>query len=79
MYKRQTLEDMEELIRKAKDHGIRIIMDLVLNHTSDEHRWFLEAKKSKDNPYHDYYVWRDGTEDTPPNEMRASFGGSAWE
>ncbi len=74
-----TLEDMEELIRKAKDHGIRIIMDLVLNHTSDEHRWFLEAKKSKDNPYHDYYVWRDGTEDTPPNEMRASFGGSAWE
>ena len=53
-----TLADMESLIDKAKDHGIRIIMDLVLNHTSDEHRWFLEAKKSKDNPYHDYYVWK---------------------
>ena len=48
-----TLDDMEELIQKAKECGIRIIMDLVLNHTSDEHRWFREARKSKDNPYHD--------------------------
>jgi glucan 1,6-alpha-glucosidase len=54
-------------------------MDLVLNHSSDEHPWFLEAKKSKDNPYHDYYVWRDGAKDLPPNDMRACFGGSAWE
>ena len=74
-----TLADMEELIRKAKDHGIRIIMDLVLNHTSDEHPWFLEAKKSKDNPYHDYYVWEDGVEGELPNEMKAGFGGPAWE
>ncbi|HIY64470.1 MAG TPA: alpha-glucosidase [Candidatus Mediterraneibacter stercoripullorum] len=74
-----TLDDMEELIAKAKEKNIRIIMDLVLNHTSDEHRWFLEAKKSKDNPYHDYYVWRDGVEGEYPNDMRASFGGSAWE
>ena len=74
-----SLEDMEELIAKAKEKNIRIIMDLVLNHTSDEHRWFLEAKKSKDNPYHDYYVWRDGEEGVYPNDMKATFGGPAWE
>lgn len=74
-----TLEDMERLIREAKERGIRIIMDLVLNHTSDEHRWFREAKKGKDNPYHDYYVWRDGEEGVLPNDMKASFGGPAWE
>lgn len=54
-------------------------MDLVLNHSSDEHRWFQEAKKSKDNPYHDYYVWRDGKEGVYPNDMRSVFGGPAWE
>lgn len=74
-----SLDDMERLIAEAKKRNIRIIMDLVLNHSSDEHRWFLEAKKSRENPYHDYYVWRDGEEGTPPNDMRASFGGSAWE
>ena len=74
-----SLYDMEELIAKAKEKNIRIIMDLVLNHTSDEHRWFLEAKKGKDNPYHDYYVWKDGVEGTYPNEMKATFGGPAWE
>lgn len=74
-----SLDDMERLISEAKKRNIRIIMDLVLNHSSDEHRWFIEAKKSKDNPYHDYYVWRDGEEGTPPNDMRACFGGSAWE
>ena len=74
-----SLDDMEELIAKAKEKNIRIIMDLVLNHTSDEHRWFLEAKKGKDNPYHDYYVWRDGVEGTYPNDMKATFGGPAWE
>ena len=55
-----TLADMDELIAEAARRHIRIIMDLVLNHTSDEHPWFVEAKKGKDNPYHDYYVWRDG-------------------
>ena len=55
-----SLDDMEELINEAKKHNIRIMMDLVLNHSSNEHRWFKEAKKSKDNPYHDYYIWRDG-------------------
>lgn len=74
-----TLDDMEQLIAEAKKRNIKIIMDLVLNHSSDEHRWFQEAKKSKDNPYHDYYVWRDGEEGVLPNDMKASFGGSAWE
>ncbi len=74
-----SLEDMETLIGEAKKRNIRIIMDLVLNHSSDEHRWFLEAKKSRENPYHDYYVWRDGVEGVLPNDMKACFGGSAWE
>lgn len=74
-----TLSDMDELIRQAKARGIRIIMDLVLNHTSDEHRWFEEAKKGKDNPYHDYYIWRDGEEGTYPNDMTGVFGGPAWD
>lgn len=73
------LDDMEQLIQEASKHHIKIIMDLVLNHSSDEHRWFQEARKSRENPYHDYYVWRDGKEGTPPNNMRACFGGSAWE
>lgn len=74
-----TLNDMEELIREAGKRNIRIIMDLVLNHSSDEHYWFQEAKKSRENPYHDYYIWRDGAEGVLPNNMRAAFGGSAWE
>lgn len=73
------LDDMEELIEEAKKYNIRIIMDLVLNHTSNRHRWFEEAKKSKDNPYHDYYIWRDGKEGAFPNDMKGVFGGSAWE
>jgi len=74
-----TMKDMIELISKAKERGISIIMDLVLNHTSDEHPWFKEAKKSKENPYHDYYVWVDGEEGAVPNQLKACFGGSAWE
>ena len=73
-----TMEDMQELIDKAKERGISIILDLVPNHSSDQHRWFLEAKKSKDNPYHDYYIWRDAEEGQLPNEMKATFGGPAW-
>ena len=73
-----SMEDLERLIAEAKKRGIRIIMDLVLNHSSDEHPWFQEAKKSRSNPYHDYYVWRDGTEAAPPNGMKACFGGPAW-
>ena len=73
-----TMEDMDELICEAKRRGISIIMDLVLNHSSDEHPWFQEALKSRDNPYHDWYVWRDGDGIAPPNDMRATFGGSCW-
>ena len=67
------LKDMEELISVAKTHGIKILMDLVVNHTSNQHKWFLESKKSKNNPYRDYYIWRDETSD-----LRSTFGGSAW-
>lgn len=73
------MKDMDGLISEAKKHGIRIIMDLVLNHTSDEHPWFQEARKSKDNPYHDFYVWRDGTEEEYPNALKSCFSGPAWE
>ena len=73
-----TMEDMRTLIREAKARGIGILMDLVLNHTSDQHRWFQQACQGRDNPYHDYYIWRDGAPGALPNEMRAAFGGPAW-
>lgn len=73
-----TMGDMEELIAEGKKRGISIIFDLVLNHCSDQHIWFQEALKGKDNPYYDYFIWRDGTPDCPPNEMRSVFGGPAW-
>jgi len=73
-----TMADMEALIAEGKKRGIGIIMDLVLNHCSEQHIWFKEALKGKDNPYHDYFIWRDGEPDCPPNTMRATFGGSAW-
>ncbi|NCC44437.1 MAG: alpha-glucosidase [Clostridia bacterium] len=73
------LSDMDELIKEAKKRNIKIIMDLVLNHSSDEHPWFMEAKKSKDNPYHDYYVWRDGEKGVYPNDLKSAFCGPAWE
>lgn len=74
-----TLADMDELIEKAGKKGIKIVMDMVLNHSSDEHPWFQEAKKSRDNPYHDYYVWRDGAEGELPNDLKSAFCGPAWE
>lgn len=75
-----TMEDMDCLIAEAKKRNIRIIMDLVVNHTSDEHAWFVEACKSKDNPYRDYYVWADPSEDGGvPNGLRSAFSGSAWQ
>ena len=73
-----TMQDMETLIREAKDRGISIILDLVPNHSSDQHFWFREALKGRDNPYHDYYIWRDGDGTQVPNEMMATFGGPAW-
>lgn len=75
-----TMEDMEQLIDEASKRNIRIIMDLVVNHTSDEHDWFTASKDSRDNPYRDYYIWREGNPDgTPPSSTTSVFGGSAWE
>ena len=73
-----TMADFEELLGKAHAAGIKIIMDLVVNHTSDQHPWFLEAKKGKDNPYRDYYLWADATENKLPNAWQSFFGGSTW-
>ena len=63
-----TMQDFDELLNQAHARGIRIVMDLVVNHTSDEHPWFIESRKSKDNPFRDYYIWRNGKDEkTPPN------------
>ncbi len=74
-----TMEDFDLLLTEAHQAGIKIIMDLVINHSSDQHEWFIEAKKSKENPYHDYYIWVDGTPEEKPNEWQSIFGGSVWE
>lgn len=74
-----TMEDMDDLLKEAKKRGIGILLDLVVNHSSDEHAWFVEAKKDRENPYRDYYIWRDGEKDKEPNELNSAFGGSAWE
>lgn len=75
-----TMADLEALIRQAKARDIRIIMDLVVNHTSDEHRWFKVSRQSRANPYRDYYIWRDGSAiGGPPNAMKSTFSGSAWQ
>ncbi len=75
-----TLEEMERLIAEAAKRDIKIVMDLVVNHSSDEHPWFVEARKSKENPYRDYYIWRQPNEDgSAPNDFHSYFGGSGWE
>ena len=74
-----TMQDMDRLISEAKKRGIRIIMDLVVNHTSDQHQWFIEARKSKDNPYRDFYIWRDPVAGHEPNDLKSDFSGSAWQ
>jgi glucan 1,6-alpha-glucosidase len=73
-----TIDDMDELIKQADQRNIKIIMDLVVNHTSDEHKWFIESRKNKDNPYRDYYIWRDPINGEAPNSLRSTFSGSAW-
>ena len=74
-----TLEDMDELLAALHNAGIRLIMDLVINHTSDEHPWFIESRSSKTSEYRDYYIWKKGKEDLPPSNWGGCFGGSAWE
>lgn len=80
-----TMDDFDEMLKNAHELGLKIMMDLVVNHTSDEHRWFKESKSSKDNPYRDYYIWRDpkegmkgGEPGAEPNNWGSCFGGSAW-
>ena len=75
-----TMDDFDRVLEKAHRLNIKIMMDLVVNHTSDEHKWFIESKKSKDNPYHDYYMWADPDKNgNPPNRWESCFSGSAWE
>lgn len=75
-----TMKDFDELLAAAHERGMKIVMDLVVNHTSDEHQWFVESRKSKDNAYRDYYIWREGRDaQTPPNNWGSCFGGSAWQ
>ncbi|MEW9667282.1 alpha-glucosidase [Ammoniphilus sp. 3BR4] len=75
-----TMQDFDEMLAEAHNRGIKIMMDLVVNHSSDEHPWFMEARKSKDNPCRDYYIWRPAKEDgSLPNNWGACFGGSVWE
>ena len=74
-----TMEDMDNLLKEANERGIKILMDLVVNHTSDEHKWFIEARKSKDNEYRDYYIWRDAVDGHEPNDLGSTFSGSAWQ
>ena len=74
-----TMDDYEKLLEEAHRREIKVLMDLVVNHTSDEHQWFLESKKSKDNPYRDYYIWKNPVNGKEPNNWGGCFGGSAWE
>jgi alpha-glucosidase len=74
-----TLAEFDELLAEARAHGIRIMMDLVMDYTSSAHPWFVQARSSRSSPYHDWYVWREGTPDRPPNNWPAFFScGSAW-
>lgn len=74
-----TMDEFDALLAEAHQMGIKIIMDLVINHSSDQHEWFIESRQSVDNPYRDYYIWIDGTPDQAPNEWQSIFGGSAWQ
>ena len=73
-----TMKDFDEMLSAAHDRGLKIVMDLVVNHTSDEHPWFVESRKSKDNPYRDYYIWKEGKNGKEPNNWGSCFSGSAW-
>lgn len=74
-----TMEDFDEMLLEMHKRGLKLVMDLVVNHTSDEHPWFVESRKSKDNPYRDYYIWKEGKDGKEPNNWGACFGGSTWE
>ena len=74
-----TMADWDELLSEVHARGMKLVMDLVVNHSSDEHAWFVESRKSKDNPYRDYYIWKPGKDGKEPNNWEANFSGSAWE
>lgn len=74
-----TMEDFDRMLEEIHRRGMKLVMDLVVNHTSDEHAWFVESRKSKDNPYRDYYIWREGKDGKEPNNWGSCFSGSAWE
>ena len=74
-----TMEDFDRLVKEAKARGLRILLDLVPNHSSDEHQWFQQGRLSEESPYRDYYIWRQGKDGQPPNNWVSFFGGSAWE
>ncbi|NFI05722.1 alpha-glucosidase [Clostridium botulinum] len=74
-----TMNDFDELLKSAHEKGIKIMMDLVVNHTSDEHKWFVESRKSENNKYRDYYVWKKGKDGQPPNNWTSCFSGPAWQ
>ena len=74
-----TMEDFDRMLEGIHARGMKLVMDLVVNHTSDEHPWFVESRKSKDNPYRDYYIWREGKDGKEPNNWGSCFSGSAWE
>jgi trehalose-6-phosphate hydrolase len=74
-----TMEDFDRLLAEAHKRGLKIIMDIVINHTSTEHEWFKQARSSKDNPYRDFYIWKDSKNGQAPTNWESKFGGSAWE
>ena len=74
-----TMEDFDCLLEEMHKRGIRLVMDLVVNHTSDEHAWFVESRRSRENPYRDYYIWREPVDGKEPNNWGSCFSGPAWE
>ncbi|MBI0578783.1 alpha-glucosidase [Neobacillus cucumis] len=74
-----TMADFDQLLQEVHDRGMKLILDLVINHTSDEHPWFIESRSSKEHPKRDWYIWRDGKNGEEPNNWESIFGGSAWE
>lgn len=74
-----TMEDFDRMLAAMHERGLKLVMDLVVNHTSDEHRWFMESRSSRDNAYRDYYIWKEGKDGEAPNNWGGCFGGPAWE
>ena len=74
-----SMVDFDRMLSEIHARGMKLVMDLVANHSSNEHQWFVESKKGKDNPYRDYYIWRDGVNGGPPNNWGSCFSGSAWQ